>query len=361
MKRIMLAIHALSHDGAEKVAAMWANYLTQKGHQVAFLVRYRLEKEQTLDDRIKIFSIAETSDTYLSTSAIKRLIAVRKIAKEYAPDIIISLLPKMQVLVMLATWGIKCKRFETIRNNPWLDKDIGRKRLLWNLCFLRSDRIILQTEEQSDYFSKRIQKKCVVIRNPILHKPESKQYQNGSPKRFVAVGRVSEQKNYIVMISAFAEAVQNIEDCTLDIYGVGSPTYTALIQEHIDAVGLHERVKLCGWTDKISDNLLRHDAFLMSSNYEGMPNALAEAMAVGLVCLSADCRTGPKDMIDPGKNGFLAITGDEQSFAEGIKAITKMNLQQCIAMGAAAREKILEMCSEENTLARLNQLIETEM
>jgi glycosyltransferase involved in cell wall biosynthesis len=99
----------------------------------------------------------------------------------------------------------------------------------------------------------------------------------------------------------------------------------------------------------------------MSSDYEGMPNALAEAMATGLVCLSTDCRTGPKDMIDSGRSGFLAKTGDVQSFADGISKILQMDSQQCAAMGVAAREKILEMCSEENTLARLKQLIDTEL
>jgi glycosyltransferase involved in cell wall biosynthesis len=92
-----------------------------------------------------------------------------------------------------------------------------------------------------------------------------------------------------------------------------------------------------------------------------MPNALAEAMAMGLVCLSTDCKTGPKDMIDSGVNGFLAATGDEQSFADGILAITEMDLRQCAAMGAAARDKILHMCSEENTLARLKLLIESQV
>lgn len=361
MKKIMIAIHALSFDGAEKVAAMWANYLSRNGYQVSFLVRYRLENEQKLEDSISICSIIDTPHNYQKLSGIERLSIVRGIVKEFAPDVIISLLPKMQMLVMLATWGMRCKRIETIRNNPWLDKDIGRKRFFWNLCFLRSDRIVLQTEEQAEYFPKWMQNKCIVVRNPVLHMTEAKKYQAGSFKRFIAVGRVSEQKNYPVMIKAFAEATKCMDCCTLDIYGSGSSAYVAFIQKQINEAGLSSRVKLCGRTDRVQDELLCHDVFLMSSDYEGMPNALAEAMVSGLVCLSTDCKTGPKDMIVSGENGFLAKTGDVQSFAEGIETILKMDPQQCADMGMAAREKILEMCGEEKTLARLKRLIECEL
>ena len=359
MKRILIAIHALSFDGAEKVAALWANYLARNGFQVAFLVRYRLKEEQKLDETVKVFSIADAPDAYGSVSAFHRLRKVRKIAKTFAPDLTISFLPKMQLLVMLATWGMKCKRFETVRNNPWQDKDVGKKRFLWNLCFLRSHRILLQTEEQGEYFSGRLQKKCVVIRNPILQAAETKQYAAGFPQKFIALGRISRQKNYPVMIEAFAEAAKKIEGCTLDIFGTGDPSYIEQMQNMIDAAGLHEKVVLRGRTDKVLDELLRHDGFFMSSDYEGMPNALAEAMAAGLVCLSTDCKTGPRDMIDSGENGFLVATGDVQSFADGILKIAEMNERQCMAMGQAAREKIGNICSEETTLLRLKELIES--
>lgn len=359
MKRILIAIHALSFDGAEKVAAIWANYLAKNGYQVAFLVRYRLEKEQVLDERIKVFSITDTPGHYRTVSALQRLKIVRGIAKKFGADIIVSLLPKMQLMVMLATWGLKCKRFETIRNNPWLDRDVGRNRLLWNLCFLRSDRIILQTEEQAEYFPKWMQKKCAVIRNPMLHAPEPKNYHNDAPRKFIAVGRVSEQKNYPVMIDAFLKAAKEVTGCTLDIYGAGSADYIEQIQKRIDAAGLHERIRLQGRTEHVQDELLCHDVFLMSSDYEGMPNALAEAMAAGMVCLSTDCKTGPKDMIDHGENGRLARTGDVQSFAEEIETILRMDRQKCAEMGTAAREKILRLCSEENTLTCLKRLIES--
>lgn len=361
MKRVLIAIHALSFDGAEKVAAMWGNYLSQNGYQVAFLVRYRRKEEQSLDKSIKVYSIADTNEHYQAVSAIRRLQIVRQNVKAFAPNLIISFLPKMQLLMMLATWGIKCKRFETVRNNPWVDTDVGRKRPLWHLCFRRCDRIILQTEEQAEYFPKRMKKKCVVIRNPILAETAVKQYPEGYPRKFIALGRVSQQKNYPLMVEAFAKATANVEDCTLEIYGVGSESYTAFVQKQIDTAGLRDKIILKGRTDCVQEKLLCHDAYFMSSDYEGMPNALAEAMSAGLVCLSTDCKTGPKDMIDHGKNGLLAKTGDVGSFTEGIETILKMDRERCSQMGRQARASILSMCSEENTLARLKLEIESEV
>lgn len=362
-KKICIAIHGLAHAGAERVAASWANYLVKQGHSVFVLVYGPCEDTYNLDKKVRIVPIADTRETYFQMSKGKQLFCIRKIIRNERPQVIVSFLPKMQISMMLATLGMRVKRIETVRNNPWMDKDVEGKRFLWNLCFYRSDVIIVQTKEQSLYFSERLQKKCVVISNPVSPGFSSKQkvYDDEKIRRFVAVARINKQKNYPLMVQAFAQAVQETPDCTLDIFGAGTPDKTADLQELIDKLGMTDSIHMRGWQKDIAALLPSYDAFLMSSDYEGMPNALAEAMASGLVCLSTDCRTGPKDMIDSGVSGFLATTGDLEAFSEGIRKIVQMDCEQCNAMGTAAREKILEMCSEENTLARLNQLIETEM
>lgn len=361
MKKICIAIHGLAHAGAERVAATWASYLAQKGHDVFVLVYAQGADEYTLDKKVKVIPLAESPEAFFGMNKAKQLMAVRRVIRCEKPQQIISFLPKMQIMMMLATLGMCVKRIETVRNNPWIDKDVGGKRFLWNLCFCRSDRIIVQTKEQSLYFPKKIQKKCVVISNPISNgfAEIQKVYGEEDVRRFVAVARINDQKNYPMMVRAFAKIAKDNPQCTLDIYGKGSADAIEKIQALIDQMRMHDQIRLQGWIRDIPETLTEYHAFLMSSDYEGMPNALAEAMAVGLICLSTDCKTGPKDMINSGVNGFLAKTGDEQSFANGIQAILRMNSEQRIAMGAAAREKILNMCSEENTLARLNQLIET--
>ena len=360
-KKVCIAIHGLAHAGAERVAASWANYLAEHGHQVSVIVYAHGEDTYDLDQRVRILPLADTQQQYYQMSKRKQLSRIRSLIRQQKPQILISFLPKMQISVMLATFGMRLKRLETVRNNPWIDTDVSGKRFLWNLCFCRSDIILVQTKEQSEYFSKRLRKKCVVISNPISDSfaAQQKNYQGENTTRFIAVARINTQKNYPLMIRAFAQATKDEPLCTLDIYGAGSPEKIQSVRELIEQLGMADRIQLCGWRRDISDLLPQYDAFLMSSDYEGMPNALAEAMSAGLVCLSTDCKTGPKDMITSGENGILAKTGDVTSFAEGIETIIHMDRQQRAAMGHCARKSILEMCSEENTLARLKQLIET--
>ena len=360
-KKICIAIHGLSHAGAERVAASWANYLVSQGHQVSVVVYAPGADTYDLDDRVQLVPLADTREQYFRLSKFKQLSCIRRTMKREKPQVLISFLPKMQISMMLATIGMRIKRLETVRNNPWIDTDVSGKRFLWNLCFRRSDIILVQTKEQAEYFSKRLQKKCVVISNPIsdTFAAQQKLYQGEKTSRFIAVARINTQKNYPLMIRAFAQVAANVPSCTLDIYGTGSPEKIQSVRELIGQLGMEDRIQLCGWRRDISDILPQYDAFLMSSNYEGMPNALAEAMSAGLVCLSTDCKTGPKDMITSGENGILAKTGDVGSFTEGIETIIQMNQQQRATMGQCARTSILEMCSEENTLARLKQLIET--
>lgn len=359
-KKICIAIHGLAYAGAERVAASWANYLTEQGHSVSVMVYAHSDDTYDLNERVRVLPLADTREAYFHMSKIRQLACIRKVIRQEKPQVLISFLPKMQISVMLATLGMRIRRLETIRNNPWIDTDVSGKRLLWNLCFRRSDFILVQTKEQSEYFSEKLKKKCVVISNPISRSfsDHQKHYGPDQTSRFVAVARINTQKNYPLMIRAFAQAAKDDPSCTLDIYGAGSPEKIQATQELICQLGMEKRIHLCGWRRDISDVLLQYDAFLMSSDYEGMPNALAEAMSAGLVCLSTDCKTGPKDMICSGTNGILAKTGDAASYADGIVSILNMDQQKRAEMGRLARESILEMCSEENTLARLNGLIE---
>lgn len=360
-KKICIAIHDLAHAGAERVAASWANYLAKQGHDVFVLV-YACGKDlYDLQEGVRVVPVAQTRETFFQMSAVSQLKNMRKIVRSERPEIMISFLPKMQIYMMLATLGMRIRRIETVRNNPWIDKDVAGKRMLWNLCFRRSNAIVVQTEEQSLYFPESLRRKSIVIRNPISGDflKEQKVYGNRSVEKFISVARINTQKNYPMMARAFAEATKDRPDCKLDIYGAGTAQATQELQALIDQLGMGERIQLCGWKRNVSELFADYDAFLMSSNYEGMPNALAEAMASGLVCLSTDCKTGPKDMIDSGENGFLAATGDTASFADGIQTILRMEPQQCAAMGNAARETIMQMCSEENTLKRLLDLIES--
>lgn len=359
MKKILLAIGSLTGGGAERVVSVWANQLSRKGYEVSVLVYGRSEGEYPIDNSVNIVSIAPTNSQFLKLSYFERLKRMRTSIKGIAPDITINFLPRMQIWMMFATFGMKLKRVETVRVSPWvICRNSKLEKFLWKNCFPKADKVIVQTAEQADFFSKKVQKKCVVIPNPVAeqYRENSKTSYKEKNEEFIAVGRITSQKNYEMMFKAFAKVAQKSPNIRLSVFGTGEleESLNSLISE----LDMNQNIKLMGRSDNIPQELHSRDVFLMSSDFEGMPNALAEAMATGLVCVSTDCKTGPKDLIDDGKNGFLVPTGDVDKFTEVIGRICDMTKTESEKLGKAAREKILSFCSEENSFNRLVGLIE---
>ena len=359
MKKVLLAITSLRGGGAERVVSVWSKELKEQGYDVSILVCERFEDEYDIDEGINIYSIAAKGETFGGYSLLKRLKLFRKTLKEIKPDVVINFMPKMQIWMMLATFFRKVRKIETIRISPWHAERKGVTKWLANKCFKRSDAVILQTAEQGEYYSKKIQKKCFVVYNPV-----AKQYKE-NPKteyqkavNFVGAGRLCDQKNFPLMINAFKLALEKNPELKLSIYGKGSEDYIEKLNSIIKENNLEQNVKLMGRTSDMATTLKNADAFLMSSNFEGLPNALIEAMCIGLPCVSTDCRTGPKDLIDDGKNGYLVPTGDVNAFANAIINVANMSLEQAKEIGMKAREKILDVCGEEKSLKQLIKVIE---
>ncbi len=359
MKHVMFVISNLYGGGAERVVSVWANKLSQKGYRVSILLYSRVENEYPIDDNIDIYTIAASAEECDSMSIIKRVAVFRKIIKKVAPDVLINFLPVVQVYVNVATVGLRIPRIETIRINPWRVETIKGKTetLLWKRCFANSKAVILQSEDQKAFFSNKVQKKSVVIPNPIneiyIENPKN---EYASTHRLIAAGRLSYQKNYNMMIDAVEIVAGQFPDVRLEIFGDGE--LKDVIAQVIAEKGLSEKIALMGRSSELYKEYNKSDIYLMSSDYEGMPNALAEAMAVGLPCISTDCKTGPRDLIDNNENGFLVSVGNSFDMAEKIKYIFNMSGEEQRKLGSKAREKILSFCSEEKSVDKLCQLID---
>lgn len=358
MKHILFAIGSLQGGGAERVVSVWTSALAKKGYKVSVLVYARHENEYPIDPNVGVYTIAESVKACNDMPMIERLRCFRKILKVQKPDVIISFLPEVQVYVALASIGLRIPRIETVRNNPWKEKVLKTKfAKLWLWCFYSCKAIIVQSEDQKTFFKNSVQEKAVVIPNPVnpqYIENEKKEY--AETKKIVAAGRLAEQKNPKMMIDAVKLLSQRYKDVTLEIYGIGT------LQEELDAYikeqKLTDKVFLMGRNDALYNVYKQADAYVMSSDYEGMPNALVEAMAVGLPCVSTDCKTGPRDLIDDGKNGFLVPCGDYKALAEKLERIVLMSAKERMTLGKNARNKIITFCGEENSLNRLISVIE---
>ena len=188
----------------------------------------------------------------------------------------------------------------------------------------------------------------VVIPNPIAASAIPSRFEGERKHTVAGVGRLSEQKNFEMLIRAFSRLPEKFSDYTLEIYGGGplEEKLNALIKEK----GLSARAKLMGVKKNVMYYISDVALYVMSSNYEGFPNALAEAMATGLPVISTDFSTGVAVDIVKEENGIVIPVGDEDAL---LAAMEKMLSQRDKwEKMSSANRKLLETLSEQNVMEK---------
>ena len=186
-----------------------------------------------------------------------------------------------------------------------------------NFLYPQANGFVFQTKEAQNYFKDSIKNNSVIIPNPISDDFLNETYEPIRRKEIVAIGRLNPQKNHKLLINAFKLVHQKFPDYILKIYGKGILQEELSLQ--IKELYLEEAVFLMGEVEHVNQILKGAGMFVLSSNSEGMPNALMEAMAMGLPVVSTDCPCGgPRFLIQDGVNGFLTDVGNIQALANKI-------------------------------------------
>jgi len=302
----------LMQGGAERVISILSNRLCKMGFSIQILLLYDREIVYDIDPAVTITIVEKSTG---SKNLVKNLLWIRHFFKTHA-DVVVSFLAPFNMLALVACAGLKLKTIVADRNDPRHIPSKFVTRKLRDFLYRFADGVVLQTKYNQSYFSKSIQKKSVVIYNPVdlgskrglaLHTPKQ--------PRIVSVGRLMPQKNQQMLIEAFAEATKNAPEYQLVIYGEG-PSRVEL-EEKIASLGLDGRVLLPGQTKDVFNAVASAELFVLSSDYEGMPNALIEAMCLGLPCISTKV-SGATDLIQNGKNGILVNIGQTAELAAQI-------------------------------------------
>ena len=299
--KILFCIGSLEKGGAERVISNLANYFIDN-NDVGIVLTLR-KVEYSLDNRIKLYDL-------MYDGKLRRLKKLYDIIKEYNPDIIVSFLPEPSYRLLMLKNFIKVPIIVSVRNNPYTEYSSFRRRILMKVLYPLADGFVFQTADAKKYFNKKIQNKSVIIPNPISDAFLKRDIYRGKRNNvIVSVGRLEKQKNHELLIDSFYKNRKKFKGYKLLIYGDGS--LKEKLQKKIDLLNMKEQIFLVGKVDNIASEIEDAKLFVMSSDYEGMPNALMEAMALGLVCISTDCACGgPKYLIEDGKNGFLVDVND---------------------------------------------------
>jgi len=303
--------------GIERVAANMAVMLSARGHEVTIHSFFKTNERPfySVGRKVKIDYLSGRNFTlsgklgmiplYVSMIRNARTISAR------GGDIYISLFTNASILLSL---------FGNIRV-PFIAAEHGQYyahglivRLLRRIAYRRVDAVVALTKTDASIYSKIFGGKGRCIPNGISDIPDMKS--TGSGKSITAAGRLVREKGYDLLIPMAEKFLSSEKGWNVLIYGEGyERDKLASLIENSPA---GNRIVLHGFEKNLSRALAKSSIYLCTSHTESFGMAIAEAMACALPVVSFDCPTGPRDIIENGKNGFLVPVGDEAQFVEKV-------------------------------------------
>lgn len=334
MSKLIISIASLGTGGAERVLSVLSTPLADNFEAVQYVLWEGGEPFYPVDERVKIVSLPELSG---KKGRNRQMATFRQLIKHEKPDLVLSFLTPYNILVLLSTLGLKQKIVVAERTDPRRLLS-GGKAGLWlrDWLYWRANGILTQTEYAKSCYDEKFAGKTAVIYNPVMMNDCQVGVALRTEKEhlFVTAGRLEPVKDQTMMIMAFAAFHKNHPDFRLVIYGEG-PMHGAL-QEQIKGLELKDAVVLAGRTNDLWNMIASAEAFLLTSEYEGMSNALIEAMCLGLPVVSTKV-AGATDLIKDGENGYLIDVKDSESLADRMARLAD-SPELCEQMGRSASE-----------------------
>lgn len=321
-KKIAMVIAELGMPGgAEKVAADLAVEFHRRRHEVTIIKfdrPYPGEQLHKVPCRIIDIDVPERRGGMLTQLFIllQRTRRFRRIFRHEQFDHIFSFLEAANLPTVLAT------RNATLSMH--LDPNVlTRKELLaMHWFYPRARKVITVSRAMQEALQSKtgLQNICCIY-NPIDTRLVQEQAKHPIPPALtdtpfiVAVGRLETQKRFDRLLDAFS-ATRAHQHCRLLIIGEGKQRKS--LEQQIATLNLQNRVELCGFDDNPYRYMAKAEFLVMSSDYEGYPLVLIEALVLGCPVVSTDCPTGPREIIQQGVNGLLVETDNTAALADSI-------------------------------------------
>ena len=353
--KVMFCLGSLGIGGAERVITNLANTFINE-NEVSIVVSTPKENIYKLDKRIRFEVIDSLKEKNKIKKIICRVLKTKKLIKEINPDIIIVFLPEPSIRISMLKKQTKVPVIISVRDDPKVDYKKIKMRLPMKLFFNNADAFVFQTQEQREYFCKKIQEKSTIIFNPINSKFICKPFKGKRNNKIISAGRLMPQKNQKLLIDAFSVVNKKYPNYELHIYGEGELRNE--LQTQIDNLGLSHKVFLDGLTDNMKDKIYDARMFVLSSNHEGLPNALLEAMAVGTPCISTRFSGGGAEAIINNNSNGLLVNNTIEELSQAIIFYIE-NEAKANEFGRKASEEMKNYTQEAITKKWLDYIEET--
>ena len=379
--KIMFHINSLGKGGAERVVSLLANEFVKDGVEVVIATEWYSEEEYEVATQVKRIHAGLSDDQEKASRIAKqwfRFANFRKVLLQEKPDAVLSFCVKANYRAMMASMGTGIPVIVSVRNDPKIDY-VGKMRSVMNRLFLnRAAGCVFQTEEAREFFDEVLQKKSKIICNPVNEK-YLRAERKIPKKKIVCVGRLVAQKNQMLLVKAFEKILEKYPDYHLYLYGDGSNDeckkeliqYVEFAQvktakqpigkkgQEFAEICLKNHIHFMGLSSKLESDMADAAMFVLPSNYEGMPNALMEAMALGLPVISTDCPCGgSRYWIEPGNTGQLVPVKNVEAMAEAMEYYIR-NPEKAEEIGIKARERLQEATIDKVYGQWMNYIIKT--
>ncbi|HCW22588.1 MAG TPA: glycosyltransferase family 4 protein [Lachnospiraceae bacterium] len=326
MHKIAFHLNNLEQGGAERVVSTLANQFAAKGYEVIVATEEKKENEFPLDPRVRRVIVGlkkEDENKGRLTKILLRRKYLRAFMLEEKPDVLIAFARKALYRALSAERGTGVPVVFCVRIDPVGHYDSFVNRCVLTRLLPRAAGAVFQTSQQRDFFRKYWKDNACVILNPVnprflnVPKPERRE------KIVVSHARLAAFKNQALLIDAFLKVHAKHPDWELEIWGPDSLDGTKQnLEKKIRDNHAEDFIHLCGGTNEQEKVIPRAGVYAYSSDYEGMPNSLIEAMVMGMPVVSTDCPCGgPAELIQDGVNGLLVPVKDADALAGGINRL----------------------------------------
>lgn len=360
-RKIAFHINSLEQGGAERVVTSLANLFAAEGYQVIIATEWYRENEFWIDDRVRRIHVGLKEGDEKKHHLVQFLLRIkylRQFIKAERPDILIPFTRKALYRGLTAAYFIKMPVLISVRTDPTGHYDQRSDKLQIPFLLPRADGCVFQTEGAKEFFAPRLQNNSRIILNPINEKYIGVPEPEKRTKTVVQSGRLVDFKNQPMLVRAFVKVHEKHPDYDLKIYGGDSHDGTKeILEDLIRQYEAQDYIHLMGASDSLEKDLADAAIYAFTSDWEGLPNALMEAMALGLPIVATDCPCGgPRTIMTHEVDGLLIPIKDEQALVDGINRLIE-NPEMAKRLGSQAR-RIAERADSRTVFEQWRDYIE---
>lgn len=355
MRKILFFTDKISLSGSSKVVSWLANNVGIKETKVSLVTYIPMKDQYFIENDVERINLEIQCKSRIKKSLLV-VNELRKIYKGQKIDVCISFLPIESLYAILAAIGTKTKVIACERSDPYLERSLPADFARW--MFRLAQGAVYQTETARSFYPESLQKKSVVIPNPAFEKDRNDfvAYE-GRENVITSVGRLYiKQKRQDVLLKAFKYLVDRGNRTRLIIYGDGPDR--EILEKQAKEMGIDHFVEFAGNVTSVEEEIRKSQMFVLTSDYEGIPNAIIEALQCGVPVISTDCSPGgARLLIRDGINGFVVPRGNSQAIGEKIEYLLK-NKKIALSMAKNA-QMITEQFSEQTVIEMWRSYIKT--